>query len=138
MKIALTGATGFAGGPILRELSSAGHSLSVLVRRPQNGQFDPAVRVVKGDLGDLAAIKDLCADAHVVVHVAGAISALNEAGYFKINFAGTRNVFEVAMAASVKRFVFVSSISARISFSSSGRSLCSLSWSTHVTMCAAK
>lgn len=113
MKIALTGATGFAGGPILHEILATGHSLSVLVRRPQNGQFEPAVRVIKGDLDDVSAIRDFCVDADVVVHVAGAISALNEAGYFKVNFAGTRNVFEAAIEAGVKRLVFVSSITAR-------------------------
>lgn len=113
MKIALTGATGFAGGPILRELFAVGHSVKALVRRPQEGQFDSAVQIVKGDLDDVVALNKFTADCDVVVHVAGAISARNDNGYFKVNFAGTRNVFEAAVASGVKRFVFVSSITAR-------------------------
>ena len=113
MKVALTGATGFAGGPIFKEIMADGHDIKILVRCPQEGQFDRSVCVVKGDLDDVAALKQFVADCDVVVHVAGAISALNEGGYFKVNFAGTRNVFEAAVASGVRRFVFVSSISAR-------------------------
>ena len=112
-KIALTGATGFAGGPILQELLRRGHQVHTLVRRPVEGQFNASVEVIKGDLDDVAVLRHLVADADVVVHVAGAISALNENGFFKVNFAGTRNVFEAAAAGGVKRFVQVSSITAR-------------------------
>jgi uncharacterized protein (TIGR01777 family) len=38
MKIALTGATGFIGKPLLRKLREAGHELHVLSRRPVDGQ----------------------------------------------------------------------------------------------------
>lgn len=113
MKIALTGATGFAGGPILSELLMAEHSVSVLVRQPKESQFDAAIKIIKGDLDDFEALKTLATGADVVIHVAGAISALNKNGYFKINFAGTQNVFAAAVAAKVKRFIFVSSITAR-------------------------
>jgi nucleoside-diphosphate-sugar epimerase len=114
-RIALTGATGFAGGPILKALLAAGHGVNILARRPREGQFPAGVKVVTGDLDNLAALKDFVHGADVVVHVAGAISALTEADYFKVNFAGARNVFEAAMAAGVKRFVYVSSVAARMS-----------------------
>jgi nucleoside-diphosphate-sugar epimerase len=113
MKIALTGATGFAGGPILRELLASGHSVKALVRRPKDGQFDGAVAVIKGDLNQLDALRDLMAGADVAVHVAGAISALDGNGYFKVNFAGTRNAFEAALSSGARRFINVSSITAR-------------------------
>ncbi len=112
-QIALTGASGFAGGPILTELLRAGHHVRVLARRPQQGQFDANVTIVKGDLDDHVALSALVADVDVVVHVAGAISALNDNGYFKTNFGGTRNVFNAAVKAGVKRFINVSSITAR-------------------------
>lgn len=112
-QIALTGASGFAGGPILAELLRAGHQVRVLARRPQQGQFDSNVTIVKGDLDDITALNALVADVDIVLHVAGAISALDENGYFKINFGGTRNVFNAAKAAGVKRFINVSSMAAR-------------------------
>jgi nucleoside-diphosphate-sugar epimerase len=112
-RIALTGASGFAGGPILAQLLRAGHHVKVLARRPQQGQFDSNVTIVKGDLDDLTALNALVADVDVVVHVAGAISALDDNGFFKVNFGGTRNVFDAAKTSGVKRFINVSSMAAR-------------------------
>jgi 2-alkyl-3-oxoalkanoate reductase len=112
-QIALTGASGFAGGPILAKLLRDGHHVRVLARRPQQGQFDSHVTIVKGDLDDLTALNALVSGVDVVVHVAGAISAIDENSFFKINFGGTRNLFHVAEAASVKRFINVSSMAAR-------------------------
>lgn len=113
MRIALTGATGFAGGPILAELLAAGHDVKVLVRRPKNGQF-AAAKIITGGLGDLPMLQALVSDVDVVVHVAGAISATSDAEFFRVNFAGTKRLFEAAQAAAVKRFVYVSSITARL------------------------
>jgi nucleoside-diphosphate-sugar epimerase len=113
-RIALTGATGFAGGPILAALLAAGHDVKALVRRPRERQFSPVVNVVTGGLDDTAALGALVVDADVVVHVAGAISAISEAEYFRANFAGTKQLFETAQAAGVKRFVYVSSLAARL------------------------
>ena len=112
-RVALTGASGFAGGPILAELLRAGHQVKALARRPKQGQFDSNVTVVKGDLDDLPALNALVAEVDVVVHVAGAISALDDNGYFKINFGGTRSLFNAATQSGVKRFVNVSSMAAR-------------------------
>ncbi len=112
-RVALTGASGFAGRPILSELLRVGYQVKALVRRPQQGQFDSNVTVVKGDLDDLTALNALVSDVDVIVHVAGAISAFDENCYFKVNFGGTRNVFNAAVANGVKRFVNVSSITAR-------------------------
>ncbi len=113
MRIALTGATGFAGGPILSALLADGHRVKALVRRPRDGQF-PAAKIVTGGLDDIAALRVLTSEVDVVVHVAGAISATSEAEFFRVNFGGTKNVFEAAQAAGVKRFVFVSSLAARL------------------------
>jgi nucleoside-diphosphate-sugar epimerase len=113
-RIALTGASGFAGGPILSALRAAGHDVTVLVRRPRDGQFPAGVKVVSGDFENKSALTDFVRGADTVVHVAGAIAALTEAQYFKVNFAGTKNVFEAAMDADVTRLVHVSSLAARM------------------------
>jgi nucleoside-diphosphate-sugar epimerase len=114
MKIALTGATGFLGGPVMRSLLLADHELSVLARNPAGLQLPRSVEVVQGDIADKQALTELVSNADGVVHMAGAIAAHSEADYFKVNFVGTRNVFEAAMAAGVKRFIYVSSLAARM------------------------
>ena len=114
MRIALTGATGFAGGPILAELLRAGHEVSILVRKLQDHQFDGGIKVVGGDLDNVDALNKFADGAEVIVHVAGAITAASEAGYFQINYNGTKNVHAAAVAAGVRRLVHISSLAARI------------------------
>jgi nucleoside-diphosphate-sugar epimerase len=108
-KIALTGATGFAGGPILQALLRDGHDVSALVRNPRHQQFSAAVVVVQGDLENDSALSDLVHHADVVVHVAGAISG----DYARVNVDGTKRIFTAAHVSGVKRFIYVSSITAR-------------------------
>jgi nucleoside-diphosphate-sugar epimerase len=114
MRIALTGASGFAGGHILSALVNAGHNVTVLARRLLPNQFPETVRVLIGDLHDQLALQKLTTDQDVVVHCAGAITAIREADYFRVNYAGTQNVHKAAQDAGVKRFVFISSLAARM------------------------
>ena len=48
-----------------------------------------------------------------MVHLAGALTALDREGYFRVNEAGTQALVRAARKASVPRFVHVSSLSAR-------------------------
>ncbi len=111
LNVGLTGATGFAGPFVLAELLAAGHKVKALVRRPR--EFSGAVTSIQGSLDEPSSLVPLVAGTDVVVHVAGAISSINENNYFRINFAGTKALYEAALAAGVKRFVFVSTLAAR-------------------------
>lgn len=111
MLIALTGATGFVGRAVVATLTAAGHKVRALVR---SGTAHPAgVEIVSGDLLDEAALARLCDGADAVVHVAGRISALSRADYFETNERGTVLIVQAAAAAGVKRFIHLSSLSAR-------------------------
>jgi uncharacterized protein YbjT (DUF2867 family) len=56
MRLALFGATGRAGGAILRQACAAGHEIHALTRSPGNlNRDDPQVAVTAGDVRDLAA-----------------------------------------------------------------------------------
>lgn len=111
MLIALTGATGFVGRAVVHTLMASGHKLRALVR---SGTPQPdSVEIVSGDLLDEPALAKLCAGADVVVHVAGRISATSREQYFEANERGTALVVQAAAAAGVKRFIHLSSLSAR-------------------------
>lgn len=112
-KVALTGATGFVGGAVVPTLLKAGFEVSVLVRKPKPEQFPKQVSVVAGDLEDPLALDQFVKGADCVVHLAGAISALSEAQFFKSNFCGVQLLFRAAEAAQIKRFVHISSLVAR-------------------------
>ncbi len=111
--IAMTGATGFAGRHAVAELLQQGYRLRALVRDPANAALPAAVEAVTGDLADAAALARLVAGADGVIHLAGALTALDRDGYFRVNEQGTRAVADAALAVGVRRFVHISSLAAR-------------------------
>lgn len=115
LRIAITGVSGFVGSHVVRQLAARGHQLNALVRDRSrlSEEFPDSVVVVEGALDDIAALDRLVSQAEVVVHVAGAIKALDAAQFMEINADGTRAVVEAAKRAGVRRFVHVSSLAAR-------------------------
>jgi uncharacterized protein YbjT (DUF2867 family) len=111
--IAITGATGFAGGHAAAELLKRGHRLVALVRDPARARLPGEVRIVTGDLGNAAVLDGLVRGADAVVHLAGAVTGLSRADYFAVNEQGTAAVAAAAKRAEVHRFVHVSSLAAR-------------------------
>jgi nucleoside-diphosphate-sugar epimerase len=111
MKLAITGGTGFVGSHLVEAALSAGHEVSALTRRDQ----PPRDRLswVPGSLEDRDALRRLVTDADAVIHVAGAITAADAAGFEQGNVAGTLAMLAAATAGGVHRFVHVSSLAAR-------------------------
>lgn len=113
LKIALTGATGFVGRAVVSELAGTSCSVSALVREPGRVGLNHKVRLVEGDLQNMAALDDLTRDADAVIHIAGVIGALSRDEFFAANERGSRAVAEAAVRNGVKRFVHISSLAAR-------------------------
>ncbi len=113
VNVFVTGATGFVGAHLVKALRARGDSVAALVRRPalaeQQG-WGNDVRLVRGDLDAEAALRDGCAGADVVYHVAGKIAARNAAEFMATNRDGTANVLEAARDAGARRLLFVSSL----------------------------
>jgi nucleoside-diphosphate-sugar epimerase len=113
--IALTGATGFIGQFLLRELPRRGYRLRVLLRRPSAVPLEAASAVV-GDLAKPQNMAAALADAHAVIHSAGiahAMSGVPEDDYRILNTEATIALARAAQRAGVRRFVFLSSIRAQ-------------------------
>lgn len=109
--IALTGATGFVGQSLLDEAVAAGYDVRALARREQEPRAN--VTWVRGELRDTGSLSELTRGAEAILHVAGVVNAPDPAGYEAGNVAGTLNLIETAVAKGIRRFVFVSSLSAR-------------------------
>jgi UDP-glucose 4-epimerase len=115
LKVAVTGPTGEIGKPLMSELEVRDEVGSVLgmARSP----FDPAeegwekVTYRRGDILDRGSLAALFDGADVAVHLAFAIFGSREETR-KVNLQGTRNVFEAAIKAGVKRLVYASSVAA--------------------------
>lgn len=106
---ALTGATGFLGRSLARQLQADGFRVRILARRDPAGI--PHDELVRGDLADHAALSGLCAGADVVVHAAGLVKARSFAAFHAVNVEGARSL--AAAAGGVPHVLLVSSLAAR-------------------------
>ena len=113
MKAFVTGATGFVGSHLAEALVARGDSVVVLARRPDQHDNLKAMGLtpVSGTLENARALEAALAGVDIVYHVAGAVSARDEAEFFAVNEGGTRRLLEAVrtVAPTVTRFVYVSS-----------------------------
>lgn len=114
MKILVTGASGFIGQALCQALVARGDHVVGLVR---SGQCDvPGMSVVQADLEDENALRLALEGVECVVHLAGRAHLLADtatdplAEFLKVNRDATLRLADLAKAAGVKRFVFMSSI----------------------------
>jgi nucleoside-diphosphate-sugar epimerase len=115
MLLALTGATGFIGQYLLRELPKRGYRLRVLLRQPPSMPMPCASAVI----GDLARPRNMSAaleGVDAVIHSAGfthGMSGIPEHDYRLLNTEATIGLARAGRRAGAKRFVFLSSIRAQ-------------------------
>lgn len=119
MRVAVTGANGFVGQHTLNRLSALGHTPRALIRdrtSVENTSFDHrTIPTLSGSatVDDLKAALDGC---DVVVHLAAQVHDMkgmtSETVTRDVNIDGSSRLFEAAIAAGLKRFVFVSSVKA--------------------------
>jgi nucleoside-diphosphate-sugar epimerase len=108
--VAITGATGFVGAHLADALLARGDRVRALARTAAPALAAGGAEIIPGSLADDDALRRLVEDAEVVYHVAGAIAARSEADFMRVNADGTARLAEAALAAGVRRFVYVSSI----------------------------
>lgn len=109
--IAVTGGTGFVGSHLIEHALAEGHQLRALTRRPQPDRA--GVTWVEGALGNADSMAALVRGTDAVLHIAGVINAPDRAGFAAGNIEGTRVLIAAAEAAGIRRFVQVSSLTAR-------------------------
>jgi nucleoside-diphosphate-sugar epimerase len=111
MRIAITGATGFLGGHVLTDLLVAGHNVQALTRKAQPAR--DGVSWVKGALDRPETLIALVSGCDAVVHIAGVVNAPDATGFDIGNRIGTANIVAASEIFGSRRFVHVSSLSAR-------------------------
>jgi dihydroflavonol-4-reductase len=112
--VLITGASGFVGSAVLRQLGRAGFSIRALVR-PNSPRTDLAasnLHFVEGDLRDAHSLEAACAGCRYLFHIAAdyRLSARDGETVFATNVIGTRNLMETALRAQVERIVYTSSV----------------------------
>jgi len=116
MKILLTGATGFVGSEILKQLLAGGHSVRVLVRSDKAvGKFAPHANVETfvGNILHGPSLTGCMEGTEAVVHIVGVIAEVGENTFDRVHRLGTENLIKEAKKAKVKRFVHMSALGTR-------------------------
>ena len=116
--ILLTGATGFVGQEVLRQLRGAGHSIRILARNPaapraQDAKSRHAVEVHPGDITDAGSLAGACNGMAAVIHLIGIISESGRSTFENIHTRGTQNLIAAAQNAGTRRFLQMSALGTR-------------------------
>jgi UDP-glucose 4-epimerase len=114
MRVALIGGTGLIGTASAEAALAAGHSVTLISRRPPEGATG-AASWERGDIGDATAIRAAVEKARpdAVLHLAAYLQFAceqNPAEAIRVNVDGTLNVLEACRELRIPRLVFGGSI----------------------------
>lgn len=108
----VTGATGYIGQELCRELAARDYLVKGLYRSEgkANALRDTSVQLVKGDLLDMDSIEEVLEDCDEIYHLAAfaAMWAPEPGLFYKINVQATIDLLTMARDANVKRIVVTS------------------------------
>lgn len=111
MRVLVTGANGFVGQALCKQLIALGYEVVKCVRLAKH-----ADELAVGDLDLYTNWSDALRGCDVVVHLAARVHQMNEKKqdefdqYYRTNVDGTANLAKQAAASGIKRFIFLSSI----------------------------
>jgi len=110
--VAVTGATGCIGRALLAQLRSTATVRALVRSAAARARLEAdGIEGVTGDLNDAGAMKHLVRGADVVYHCAATMGKADRRLSEQVNVEGTQIIATAALAAGVRRFVYVSSIS---------------------------
>ncbi len=113
--ILVTGATGFIGRALTRQLVESNHAVRILLRpspRTPNLPTGVPVEVAVSSLDDVRGLRAAMHDVDVVYHLAGGEREGGRANLQAVDIDGTRNISEAAADAGVERIFYISHLGA--------------------------
>ncbi len=114
MKYFVTGATGFVGSHVTRQLLEAGHEVIVVVRNPAKAKSlaDLGAIVHQGDVTEKESMRLPMQGVDGVFHIAGwyKVGVKDKSDGEKINIQATRNVLELMKELGIAKGVYTSTL----------------------------
>jgi len=118
MKVLVTGATGFVGREIVRQLHEGGQTIRILARSRTAPRVQEAVsrygaEAYPGDVLDAASLDGASREMDAVIHLVGIIAEAGNSTFENVHTRGTGNIVAAARQAGVRRFVQMSALGTR-------------------------
>lgn len=114
MKYFLTGATGFVGGYVARQLVEAGHQVIAVARNPEKARdlATLSIQLHQGDVTEKESMRAPMTGVDGVFHIAGwyKVGVRDKSDGSKINVEGTRNVLSLMQELKIPKGVYTSSL----------------------------
>ena len=117
MKIIVTGASGFVGQALVKDLNLLDqYNLSVIVRKESYRLSDSVTEICIKDLTECKDYSQFLKGADVLIHLAGRAHVMHEncsdplAAFRSVNVDATLNLAKSAQKSGLSRFIFISSI----------------------------
>jgi dihydroflavonol-4-reductase len=114
MSTLVTGAAGFLGSHVTRQLVARGEEVRVLLRASSNNRAiaDLPLEYVTGDLRDASSLDRALTGVDRVFHVAAdyRLWAKRSKDIYDSNVGGTKNLLEAAKRAGVQQFIYTSTV----------------------------
>ncbi|MEF8793270.1 hopanoid-associated sugar epimerase [Thiohalorhabdus sp.] len=114
MTTLVTGANGFIGSSVARQLVAAGYGVRALVRpgAPRDNLAGLPLAIVEGDLTDPDSLAAALSGCRFLIHIAAdyRLWVPDPDRMYRTNLDGTRNLMQAAQEAGVKQIVYTSSV----------------------------
>ncbi len=117
-RVLVAGATGYIGRFVVQEFKKRGYWVRVLARNPdklsQPGPFlEPAIdkladNVFVGEVTKSETLQGLCDDIDIVFSSIGITRQCDGQSFMDVDYQGNKNILDIALQSSVKRFIFIS------------------------------
>ncbi len=112
-QILITGATGFIGRQLTRDLLGRGKEVRVLARNQRRARelFGEDIEIFAGDVNDVATVEAACRGVGTIYHIAGTyrFGLRHRRELWRTNVEGTENLLNAAWSARVEKMVHLSS-----------------------------
>jgi uncharacterized protein YbjT (DUF2867 family) len=119
MRVFLTGATGYVGRQIVRDLVAAGHEVSVLVRAGSEEKIprevSETVTIISGDTLDVKSYASALDSSEACINLPGLLREFPKRGisFERVHYLGTKTLVDVAAGNGPKRFIQMSALGVR-------------------------
>ena len=117
-KVLVAGATGYLGRYVVQEFKERGYWVRALARTPEklggHGPFnEPAVdmmvdEIFVGEVTKPETLRGLCDEIDIVFSSIGITRQRDGLSFMDVDYQGNKNLLDIALQSSVKKFIFVS------------------------------